>query len=294
MKLAVKETITNKKAGENVLHTVWKGKLTFGLIDVPVRLHSAIDDFSIKLRTIHKTCHTPIQYEKVCPSCGHEINNDEMMKGYETSSGKFIPITDEELENLKKPFEEEKDIHIMNFIHLDEVDPLYFDRSYFLSPSEGGKRAYSLLYEALAQSKRAGFAKLFLHSNEKLALIRPYKKAIVMDTLHYDNEIRDTRDVPNLSLTETVSPQDLQLTKTLLEELTSPFQPARYKNEYQITLTKFIEQKLEQKEAITIGHEPVPKNIANLMAALKASLDHPIGSSEKKPKKRAIKRKEAF
>ncbi|WP_169907801.1 non-homologous end joining protein Ku [Priestia abyssalis] len=277
-----------------MLHTVWKGKLNFGLIDVPVRLHSAIDDVSIKLRTIHKICHTPIQYEKMCPSCGREVNNDETMKGYETSSGKFIPITDKEIENLKKPFEEEKDIRIMNFVHLDEVDPLYFDRSYFLSPSEGGKRAYSLLHEALSQSKRAGFAKLFLHSDEKLALIRPYKEAIVMETLHYHHEIRDIRDVPNLSAAQEVSPQDLQLTKTLLEELTSPFQPEHYKNEYQAAFTKFIEQKLEQKETITLGHEPAPKNVANLMAALKASLDYPIAPPDQNMKKREIKRKEAF
>jgi DNA end-binding protein Ku len=279
-----------------VLHTVWKGKLTFGLIDVPIRLHAAVDDFTIKLRTIHKTCYTPIQYEKVCPACGHEVSNDETMKGYETSSGRFIPITSSELEKLKEPFEEEKDIQILHFIDLDEVDPLYFDRSYFLSPSEGGKKAYFLLHEALKQSNRAGFATLFLHSNQKLALIRAYENVLVMETIHYHNEIRQIRDIPNISFDQELSAHDLELTETLIKELTAPFQPEKYINEYQKALSQFIEQKLEQKEAITIGRQPAPKDVVSLMAALKASLDHPIVSPQQRQRKqgKTAKRKEAF
>ncbi|MFC3886086.1 Ku protein [Bacillus songklensis] len=276
-----------------MLHTVWKGKLAFGLIEIPIRLHAAVDDFTIKLRTIHKTCYTPIQYEKVCPACGQEVSHDETMKGYETSSGRFIPITESELEKLKEPFEEEKDIQLLHFIDLDEVDPLYFDRSYFLSPSEGGKKAYFLLHEALKHSNRAGFASLFLHSNQKLALIRAYENILVMETIHYHNEIRQIRDIPNISFDHEVSARDLELTGALIEELTAPFQPEKYVNEYQEALAQFIEQKLEQKEAIAIGHQPAPKDVASLMAALKASLDHPIVSPQQLKQKKTVKRKEA-
>ncbi len=130
------------------MHTIWKGSISFGLVNIPIKLHAATENKDISLRTLHKKCHTPIKYEKVCPVCEEEVNTEEVVKGYEITDGKFVVFEEKELKEIRKP-NEEKAVEIVDFINIDEIDPVYFNRSYFMSPNDGGAKAYSLLRKSL-------------------------------------------------------------------------------------------------------------------------------------------------
>ena len=130
------------------MHTMWKGSISFGLVNIPIKLHAATEDKDIKLRTLHKKCHSPIKYEKVCPNCEEEVKNEDIVKAYEYTKGKFVILDEEDLEKLRKE-NEDKAVEIIDFVKMDQIDPIYFEKSYYMSPHEVGGKAYALLRKAL-------------------------------------------------------------------------------------------------------------------------------------------------
>ncbi len=276
------------------MHTMWKGTISFGLVNIPVKMHAATENKDIKLRQLHKKCKTPIKYEKTCPNCGDEdVKSEDIVKAYEYASNKFVVLDDEELEALKKE-QEDKAVEIMDFVQLEDIDPIYFEKSYYLSPGDGGSKAYALLREALTDTGKIGIAKMMIRSKEQLAVIRVYKDAIVVETIHYPDEVRAVGDVPNVPSQESVGKKELDTAKLLIDQLTTEFEPEKYKDDYRTALMELIEAK-KNNEEVEIGGEPKakPDNVVNLMDALQESLNRAKNDKPKttKPKKTTAKKK---
>lgn len=268
------------------MHTIWKGSISFGLVNIPVKLHAATEDKDVKLRTLHKKCHSPIKYEKICPVCEEKVEKEDIVRAYEYVKGKFVVLDDEVLEQLKKEHQE-KAVEIINFVKMDEIDPIYFERSYYLSPDDGGVKAYSLLRKALQESGKAGLAKIVIRSKEQLAIVRVYENTLVLETIHYPDEVRNVRDVPNVPADEHISEKELETAVLLIEQLTTKFDPENYEDEYRNALLRVIEAKRAETIHGPNEEEKKPKmNVTDLMAALQASIDKTKAPSGQEVKKR--------
>ncbi|MDV2683634.1 Ku protein [Alkalihalophilus lindianensis] len=262
------------------MHTVWKGSISFGLVNIPVKLHTATDNKDIKLRQLHKKCHTPINYQKRCVDCEEEVANEDIVKAYEYAKNKFVVLDDEDLENLKKE-QEEKAVEIIDFVKLDEIDPIYFEKSYFMAPDSGGAKAYSLLREALQESGKIGIAKIIIRSKEQLAVVRVYKNGLIMETIHFPDEVRKMDDVPNLPEDQKIVKKELDTALLLVEQLTTNFDPEKYHDEYRSALMDLIEEKKTGKKTVSAtDKKPKESNVTDLMSALQASIDK---TKKKKP-----------
>jgi DNA end-binding protein Ku len=267
------------------MHTMWKGSISFGLVNIPIKLHTATEDKDIKLRTLHNKCHAPIKYEKICTVCEQEVKPEDIVKAYEYTKGKFVVLDHDELEKLRKE-NEDKAVEIIDFVKMEEIDPIYFDRSYFMSPNEGGGKAYSLLRKALQESKKVGIAKIIIRSKEQMAVIRVYDNTLVMETIHYPDEVRRASDVPNVPADDKVTDKELDTAIMLIDQLTSEFEPEKYTDEYRTALLELIESKRTGQETVTPTAKETPSNVTDLMAALQASIDRT------KPKGEVAGRKE--
>ncbi|MED3691399.1 Ku protein [Peribacillus butanolivorans] len=255
------------------MHTIWKGSISFGLVNIPIKLHAATEDKDISLRTLHKECHSPIKYEKVCPVCQKEVGKEDIVRAFEYTKGKFVVLEDSELEELKKQ-NEEKSVEIMDFVKIEEIDPIYFNRSYFMSPNDGGIKAYSLLRQALKESNKVGLAKIIIRSKEQMAVIRVVDNTLLMETIHYPDEVRSAADVPNIPANDTIVKKEIDTAILLIDQLTTTFDPTKYNDDYRTALLELIESKKTGQKTITAkAKETVSNNVTDLMEALQASID---------------------
>ena len=273
------------------MHTMWKGTISFGLVNIPVKMHAAPENKDVKLRQLHKECQTPIKYEKVCPVCDRKVEEEEIVKAYEYTKNKFVVLEDDDLNELKKD-QGDKAVEIIDFVKLEEIDPIYFDKSYYLSPNEGGKKAYSLLRKALEETGKIGVAKMMIRSKERLAVIRFFNNTLVVETIHYPDEVRAVEDVPNVPETEEIVKKELDTAKMLIDQLTTTFDPTKYTDEYRTNLLDVIESK-KAKETVTVTDKKQPSNVTNLMDALQASLEQAKKDTKPKKKTAAAKKKVA-
>jgi DNA end-binding protein Ku len=258
------------------MHTVWKGNLSFGLINIGIKLHSAIEDKDIKLIGIHKDCLVPIQYEKVVPGCEEgTVEPEDIVKAYEYGANKYVIVSEGELNTLKKEYEV-KSVDLISFIQLEEIDPIYFDRSYFVNPMEGSERTYILLRQALERTGKIGIAKISLRSRQHLAVIRVHEHGLILETIHYPDEVRSIKQVPNLPSEEqvTIQMKELIAASTLINQLTVPFVPEDYTDEYRTALLDLIETKIEKEEVqVRSVVNPKKENIISIMEALNTSIE---------------------
>ncbi|WP_282937826.1 Ku protein [Paenibacillus sp. RC67] len=276
------------------MHTVWKGAISFGLVHVPVKMFSATEDKDISMRYIHKECTTPLNFVRKCLTCEREVEWEEIARGYEYEPGSFVLFEKDELEKLNG--EVTKEIKILDFVQLTDIDPIYFQKTYYLAPNETGANAYNLLLEAMKQTGKIGIAKVSIRSKSSLAAVRVIDNCIAMETIFYPDEIRSIDQVPNLPEQSNVNDKELQMAKMLIEQLTTPFEPEKYKDDYRESLLLAIEQKVNGQQ-VSVAPEPHKTNVIDLMSALQASLDamKPMPetdapSKEKKPKaKRKVK-----
>ena len=274
------------------MHTMWKGSISFGLVNIPIKLHSATEDKDIKLRNLHKECHSPIKYEKTCPVCEVEIKNEDIVKAYEYTKGKFVVLEDEDLEKLKQE-NEDKAVEIMDFVKIQEIDPIYYNRTYYMSPGEGGGKAYSLLRKALETSEKAGLAKIIIRSKEQLAVVRVYENTLVMETIHYPDEVRKAADVPNVPAEDKVTDKEIDTAIMLIDQLTTEFKPEKYNDDYRTALLELIEAKRTGKDIVTPVEKEPAANVTDLMAALQASIDKTKPADAETKRKPAAKKKRA-
>ncbi|WP_409301149.1 Ku protein [Peribacillus sp. SCS-155] len=281
------------------MHTIWKGSISFGLVNIPIKLHAATENKDISLRSLHKECHSPIRYEKVCPVCEKTVEKEEIVRAYEYTKGKFVVLDEEDLENLRKD-NQDKAVEIIDFVKIEEIDPIYFDRSYYMSPNEGGVKAYSLLRKALDESNKVGLAKIIIRAKEQMAVIRVVENTLLMETIHYPDEVRPAADVPNVPAEENVTAREVETAMLLIEQLTTTFEPGKYRDDYRSALMELIEAKKTGEDVVSAKErEPAATNVTDLMAALQASIDKtkPDGKAaeagEKKAVRKATRRKPA-
>jgi len=254
------------------MHTVWKGAISFGLVHVPVKMFTATEDKDVRFRSIHKECGTPINHVRTCPHCDREVQLEEISKGFEYEKGKFVLFSEEEIDALKP--ESARVIQILDFVDLTDIDPLYYQKAYYLSPDMSGSSAYSLLVEAIRQTGKIGIAKVSIRSKSSLAAIRVVDNCLCMETMHYPDEIRSLSQVPNLPEAVQVSDKELQMAKMLIEQLSEKFQPEKYTDDYRIAMLEAIQSKVSG-EGIDVVSAPAEgrTNVIDLMAALQASLE---------------------
>lgn len=264
------------------MHTMWKGSISFGLVHIPIKLFSATENKDVKLRMIHKECNSPIKYERTCPVCNKEVENKDIVKGYEYEPGKFVLLEEEDLDKLAQ--EQSKSVEIMDFVKLEEIDPIYFDRSYFIGPNENGEKAYMLLKQAMEQSGKIGVAKITIRSKQHLAIVRVYKNALVLETIYFPDEVRNIDQVPGVPENVEITKKEMDTAIQLIEQLTTPFEPEKYTDDYRTALMDLIQGKITGNEVRSAKETP-QTNVVDLMEALQASID------ETKPKKRKTTRK---
>jgi len=278
----------NEKERRYGMHTVWKGAISFGLVNIPVRMFTATEDRDIKFRYLHKECNTPINYKKFCPTCNKDVSEDDIVRGFEYEPGHFVVLDETDFESAKGAAKG-KNIEILDFVNLSEIDPVYFDKTYYLSPQETGAKAYNLLRQAMNDTGKIAIARVTIRSKETLAALRVYNNALVMETLFYADEVRPAEQVPGLPAAAEANEKELEIAIKLIDSLTTKFEPEKYKNEYKTALTELIQKKVEGKE-IKVAPEAPKQNVIDLMEALKASLQE---AAKNKPAKSGTKRKTA-
>jgi DNA end-binding protein Ku len=252
------------------MHTVWKGAISFGLVHVPVKMFSATEDKDISMKYIHKVCGSPISYVRRCPACDVDVNWEDISRGYEYEKGKYVLFEKEELEQLSA--NAEKTIKIIDFVDLKEIDPIYFQKTYYLAPDQAGGNAYQLLLEAMRDTGKIGIAKIAIRSKSSLAAIRVMEGCLAIETIFYPDEIRPISQVPNLPENVQVNDKELTMAKMLIEQLSTPFEPEKYTDDYREGLLQMIEQKVAGEE-ISLAPAKPETNVIDLMAALQASIE---------------------
>lgn len=258
------------------MHTVWKGSISFGLVNIPVRMFTATEERDIRFRQLHKECHTPIKYAKMCPHCQREIDASEIVRGYEYEKGRFVIIDDSDLEAITP--ETRRAIEILDFVDLKDIDPVYFDKSYFLSPQETGDKAYALLRAAMEQTGKIAVAQVTMRNRQSLAVVRLYEHCIMLETIFYPDEVRSVQHVPALPEADIpLADNELTMATELINNMTVPFDPGKYTDEYRSELQAMIKKKLEGQEIATAPSVP-RTNVIDLMQALKESLEATAGN----------------
>lgn len=250
------------------MRALWSGTISFGLINIPIRLYSGTQEHAFPLDMLHKKDLSPIRYAKICKLEEKEIPYEEIVKGYEYQKGEYVVITPEELTEIS-PIRS-KTIEIQYFTYENEIDSIYFDKPYIVEPDKGAAKAYVLLREALHKSKKVAVASFVLHNKEHLALIKPYDQSILIQELRYANEIRDYRSL-ELPVAIKANPKEIEIALKLIDQLTEPFEISKFKDTYVEEFEKMIQAKLKGKK-IHPKIEPIKPIKGDLMAKLKESL----------------------
>ena len=254
--------------------SIWTGALTFGLVNIPVSLASAVRSVEkTSFRQLHKDDLTPIKYERVCPADGEVVPWNEIVKGYEYTKGKYVVVTPEELAKVKTP--SSKAVEMMDFVKSDEIDSRYFDTPYYLIPQKGGEKPYALLREALQNTDMVGIGKLTLRQKEHLVAVRTIGDALVLELMRFEEELVAPEDLRFPSSEEQkVRPQEVAMAEQLIGNLAEPFDPSKYHDEYEAKLKMLLRAKLKGKNIPDDdeGEKPERTNVLDLVARLQESL----------------------
>jgi DNA end-binding protein Ku len=252
------------------MRAIWSGALSFGLVNIPVKLYSATAGVGLDLTMLHKKDLSPIRYAKICRADGKEIPYEDIVKGYEYQKGDFVVLTEEDFK--KANVEKTKAIEIESFAKESEIDPIYFEKPYYLEPEKGAEKAYALLRESLKKSKKIGIAKFVLRNREHLAAIRPEGKVIVLEQMRFQEEVRPATDL-TLPDAKKAGNREVEIALALIDQLTEHFDASKYKDTYTDELKKVIEAKAKGKPIKAKGKEPQITEVADIMAMLKKSLE---------------------
>ena len=244
-----------------------RGAISFGMVHIPVGLYTATQDNDIHFNQLCREDGSRIKYKKVCASCGKEVRSKDIVKGFEYEPNKYVTLTDEDFEKAKS--EKDRSIQILHFTDLQNVHPIYFDKTYHAIPEQGGDKAYELLRRAMLDEKKIAVAKTVLGTKEKLLALIPTEHGLLVETLFFADEIKDA---PKEPANVQVSDAELQMAKTLIGAMVKPFEPEQFKDEYREKLWEIINGKIQGKE-IVVADETVEYNVINLMDALKQSLE---------------------
>jgi DNA end-binding protein Ku len=262
--------------------SIWKGAISFGLVNIPIELHTAVRSESrISFRQLHKKDNAPIKYDRVCSKEEKAVPWDEIVKGYEYSKGKFVVLDDEDFRAAA--IESTKTIDIQDFVKAEEVDPRFFETPYYMVPQKGGEKAYALLREAIRKTGMVGIGMVTMRTNaQHLVAIKVVEDALVMEIMRYADELVDTSSF-SFPAPDNVRPAELQMAEQLVGTLADSFQPEKYSNEYRDNLMKIINAKMKGKKIeVEEPEEKEPTNVLDLMSRLQESLAQ--GKKKKKTK----------
>jgi DNA end-binding protein Ku len=249
---------------------IWTGSISFGLVNIPIRVYSATESRVISFNNLHKECGTPLVYKRWCPKCEKEVAYEDIEKGYKITKEKYVVIKKEDLEKLR--LKTTKAIEIQEFVDASQIDPIFLEKSYYIVPEETGIKAYSLFVEALRIANKVAIGKVVMRNKEYLVALRAFKKGLVMHILHYIGEVKNIEELSELKNLVTVKEEELKLAQALISKLTEQeFDVSKFKDTYTEELMKLIKAKAEGKE-VEIKEEKVPET-KELVEALKASIE---------------------
>ncbi|MDK2808148.1 MAG: end-binding protein Ku [Clostridiales bacterium] len=244
-----------------------KSVITFGMVAIPIAMMTATQDNDIHFNQLHKEDHSRIRYKKTCAHCGKEITTKDIVKGYEYDKDQYVVITEEEIEKIKT--EKEKSIQILHFAKLNQISPVYYDKTYQVVPEAGGEKAFELLRAALMGEEKIAIGKTVMGTKDTLMAIIPREEGMLISTMFFENEVKELKKPYSKPV---ILEQELSMAKTLINSMDTPFNPSQYKDEYQVRLKELIETKIAGREIVAAraGHDV---KVIDLMAALQASVD---------------------
>jgi len=258
---------------------IWKGSISFGLVTIPVELHTAVRDHRPKFRMLHARDKSPVRYQRVCEREGKPVAWEDLVKGYEYEKGRFVVLTKEDLKSAA--LNKDKSINILDFVKSEEIDDRYFETPYYVTPEKNGEHAYALLREALKQSGRTGIAKIIIREAQHLAAVEVIDRAIVLTLLRYADELVDTGQLVFPSA-EKVRKAELDMARMLVDNLASEWDPAKYTDEYRENLMKLIKARMKGQKPHLPAAEAAPQGqVVDLMERLRQSLESREGGPRK-------------
>lgn len=253
------------------MRPTWKGFLKLSLVNIPVRMYPAARSQSLSFNQIHKVCNSRIKYDKRCPTCERSVSNDEIVKGYEYAKEQYVIMDEEDFSKVR--LESTKSINIVQFVDGSEVDPLYYHGSHYLVPDGPvAVESFTTIKKATEETGRIALARVVMNGKEQVVAIRPHDKAFVMSALFYANEVRKLTGIEELETTPEVNPEELKLATQLIENITKPFDPEAFEDNYRNGLLEIIKAKAEGREVVEPPEVETGK-VINLMDALKSSLE---------------------
>jgi len=254
---------------------IWSGSISFGLLNVPVKLYSAVSKQTVRFRELREGDSSRVKHKRVAESDGKEVPYEKIVKGYEYAPDQYVVLSRDELSELEP--QRSRAIEIQDFVDLDDIDPIYFEQPYYLGPDKGAERAYALLVQAMKDARKVAIARFVLRNKEHLAAIRTMDDVLTLTTMRFHDEVSSPEDVDG-EVFEEAKPKkpekrELDMAKQLIESLTSDFDPDKYRDEYREELLDLLERKAEGKEVVSApSEEPKPTKAPDLMAALEESL----------------------
>ena len=263
---------------------IWRGTISFGMVSIPVKLYTATDSQDVSFRQLHAADNAPIRLVKRCSADGQDLENDEIVKGFEYAKEHYVLIDDEDLEKL--PIPSKHTIELTAFVKAEEIDPVYYEKTYYIEPEEVGRKPYALLVKALQEKNLTAVAKIAIRTKERLCALRSGPGGLVLETLFYADEIRPPEsEVPEVKVSEA----EMKVAYALIDLLEEPFDPSKYRDEYRDVLMNIIEAKLAGQEIVAPEEPVTPAPAVDLMAALRASVEAAKkrkegGAAEAKPK----------
>jgi len=257
---------------------IWKGSISFGLVSIPVELHTAVRDHRPKFRMLHARDKSPVRYERVCQREGKPVAWEELVKGYEYEKGRFIVLTKEDLKAVS--LNKDKSIDILDFVKSEDIDDRYFETPYYLTPDKGGQHAYSLLREALKESGRTGIAKIIIREAQHLAAVEVIDAAIVLTLLRYSDELVDAAQLA-FPAGDKVRKAELDMAKMLIDNLAAEWEPEKYTDDYRENLMKLLNARMKgEKPHLPAPEAPASGEVVDLMERLRQSLASRSGSTQ--------------
>ncbi len=252
--------------------SIWSGAISFGLVNVPVKLYSAVSPKTVRFHQLHEPDGARIRQKRVCSADGDEVPYEEIVKGYEIGPDRYVIVTPDELEALDP--EATRTIDIEDFVDLADIDPIYFDHPYYLAPATGAVKSYKLLLDAMEAAGKVGIARVVLRSKQQLCAIRPSAGVLVMSTMNYGDEVNDPDALDELDAAAEVSAneRELKMAGQLIASLASDWDPGRYRDDYRERVLELVERKAAGEEIAVAPAAEEPKAVPDLMAALEASL----------------------
>lgn len=267
------------------MRAIWKGSISFGLVNIPIGLYPASRREELSFRQLRKSDLSPINYKRVAEVDQKEVPWEDIVKGFEYEKGQFVVVTDEDFKRAN--VEATQTVDISDFVNLDDIDPMFFDKPYYLEPQKGGKKAYALLRDTLKETGKVGIAKVVIKTKQHLAAVKPKGNALVLELMHFAEELLESNELDLPKGNEAVGKKELDMAKALVESMTSKWEPDKYKDQYTEQLRKVIEEKVEaggKELPAPKGKAKAPTNVVDLVAILKKSIEENTASSKGKKK----------